>query len=282
VSKILKKLELAPAIYEFEVEAPLIAHKCKPGQFVIVVVDEESERVPLTIGDFDRAKGTITLMVQAVGATTRHLCQDFNEGDDILHVAGPLGTPSEMKNFGTVVVVCGGIGVAPVYPIARAYHELGNKVIAIIGARSKDLIMWEDRMKAVCDEIIITTDDGSRGHKGFVTDPVKEMLTRGDKVDYVLAIGPIIMMMNVAKTTAPFKVHTTASLNAIMVDGTGMCGGCRVHVGGETKFACVDGPEFDAHQVDFTNLIQRSKMYKTQEAIENNCGCGGHCKCAAE
>ena len=282
MSKILKKLELAPAIYEFEVEAPLIAHKCKPGQFVIVVVDEESERVPLTIGDFDRAKGTITLMVQAVGATTRHLCQDFNEGDDILHVAGPLGTPSEMKKFGTVVVVCGGIGVAPVYPIARAYHELGNKVIAIIGARSKNLIMWEDRMKAVCDEIIITTDDGSRGHKGFVTDPVKEMLTRGDKVDYVLAIGPIIMMMNVAKTTAPFKVHTTASLNAIMVDGTGMCGGCRVHVGGETKFACVDGPEFDAHQVDFTNLIQRSKMYKTQEAIENNCGCGGHCKCAAE
>lgn len=280
MSKIIKKIELAPAIYEFVLEDPMVAHKCQPGQFIIVRVDENSERVPLTIGDFDREAGTITLMVQAVGNTTKHMCDDFAEGDDILDVAGPLGTPSEMKKFGTVVVVGGGIGVAPVYPIARAYHELGNKVISIIGARNKDLIMWEDKMRAISDEVIITTDDGTAGHKGFVTDPLKEMLEKGDKVDYVLAIGPVIMMKNVARTTLPFKVKTVASLNTIMVDGTGMCGGCRVFVGGENKFACVDGPEFDAHEVDFANLMQRQKMYKNQETVEYSCG--GHCRCVEE
>lgn len=280
MAKIIEKANIAEAVYEFVVDAPLVAHKCRPGQFVIIRTDEFSERVPLTIADFDREKGYITLIVQAVGNSTRHLCDTFEIGDDILDVVGPLGQPSEMGNFGTVVVVGGGIGVAPVYPIARAYHELGNKVISIIGARNKDLIIWQDKMAAISDEVIITTDDGSAGHKGFVTDPLKEMLEKGEKIDLVLAIGPIIMMKNVAAVTKPFGVKTTASLNTIMVDGTGMCGGCRVNVGGENKFACVDGPEFDAHQVDFANLLMRQQMYKNQESLEYSCG--GHCKCVEE
>lgn len=280
MAKIIEKANIAEAVYEFVVDAPLVAHKCRPGQFVIIRTDEFSERVPLTIADFDREKGYITLIVQAVGNSTRHLCDTFEIGDDILDVVGPLGQPSEMGNFGTVVVVGGGIGVAPVYPIARAYHELGNKVISIIGARNKDLIIWQDKMDAISDEVIITTDDGSAGHKGFVTDPLKEMLEKGEKIDLVLAIGPVIMMKNVAAVTKPFGVKTTASLNTIMVDGTGMCGGCRVNVGGENKFACVDGPEFDAHQVDFANLLMRQQMYKNQESLEYSCG--GHCKCVEE
>lgn len=280
MAKILFKSNLAPSVYEFLVDAPLIAHKCQPGQFVMIRTDEDSERIPLTIADFDREKGTITLIVQAVGNTTKHLCETFEEGDDILDVVGPLGHPSEMGRFGTVVCVGGGIGVAPVYPIARAYHELGNKVISIVGARSKDLIIWRDKMQAISDELIITTDDGSEGHKGFVTDPLREMLEKGEKIDLVLAIGPVIMMKNVAVTTKPFGTKTTVSLNTIMVDGTGMCGGCRVMVGNENKFACVDGPEFDGHLVDFANLMQRQMMYKDQESIEYSCG--GHCKCVEE
>ena len=280
MAKILFKSNLAPSVYEFLVDAPLIAHKCQPGQFVMIRTDEDSERIPLTIADFDREKGTITLIVQAVGNTTKHLCETFEEGDDILDVVGPLGHPSEMGRFGTVVCVGGGIGVAPVYPIARAYHELGNKVISIVGARSKDLIIWRDKMQAISDELIITTDDGSEGHKGFVTDPLREMLEKGEKIDLVLAIGPVIMMNNVAATTKPFGTKTTVSLNTIMVDGTGMCGGCRVMVGNENKFACVDGPEFDGHLVDFANLMQRQMMYKDQESIEYSCG--GHCKCVEE
>ena len=301
MAKIITKANLAPAVYEFVVDAPLVAHKCHPGQFVIIRTDEYSERIPLTIADsvspkmlrvisyifkklsiadFDREKGYITLIVQAVGNTTKHLCDTFNEGDDILDVVGPLGHPSEMGKFGTVVVVGGGIGVAPVYPIARAYHELGNKVISIIGARDKDLVIWQDKMAAISDELILTTDNGSAGRKGFVTDPLREMLEAGEKIDLVLAIGPVIMMKNVAATTKPFGVKTTASLNTIMVDGTGMCGGCRVMVGGENKFACVDGPEFDAHEVDFANLVMRQQMYKDQEALEYSCG--GHCKCVEE
>lgn len=280
MAKILFKSNLAPSVYEFLVDAPLIAHKCQPGQFVMIRTNEDSERIPLTIADFDREKGTITLIVQAVGNTTKHLCETFEEGDDILDVVGPLGHPSEMGKFGTVVCVGGGIGVAPVYPIARAYHELGNKVISIVGARSKDLIIWRDKMQAISDELIITTDDGSEGHKGFVTDPLREMLEKGEKIDLVLAIGPVIMMKNVASTTKPFGTKTTVSLNTIMVDGTGMCGGCRVMVGNENKFACVDGPEFDGHLVDFANLMQRQMMYKDQESIEYSCG--GHCKCVEE
>lgn len=280
MAKIIEKANIADAVYEFVVDAPLVAHKCRPGQFVIIRTDEFSERVPLTIADFDREKGYITLIVQAVGNSTRHLCDTFDVGDDILDVVGPLGQPSEMGIFGTVVVVGGGIGVAPVYPIARAYHELGNKVISIIGARNKDLIIWQDKMAAISDEVIVTTDDGTAGHKGFVTDPLRAMLEKGEKIDLVLAIGPVIMMKNVAAVTEPFGVKTTASLNTIMVDGTGMCGGCRVNVGGENKFACVDGPEFDAHKVDFANLLMRQQMYKNQEVLEYSCG--GHCKCVEE
>ena len=280
MAKIIRKANIAEAVYEFVVDAPLVAHKCRPGQFVIIRTDEFSERVPLTIADFDREKGYITLIVQAVGNSTRHLCDTFDVGDDILDVVGPLGQPSEMGIFGTVVVVGGGIGVAPVYPIARAYHELGNKVISIIGARNKDLIIWQDKMAAISDEVIVTTDDGTAGHKGFVTDPLRAMLEKGEKIDLVLAIGPVIMMKNVAAVTEPFGVKTTASLNTIMVDGTGMCGGCRVNVGGENKFACVDGPEFDAHKVDFANLLMRQQMYKNQEVLEYSCG--GHCKCVEE
>lgn len=280
MAKIITKELIAPSVYEMVVDAPLVAHKCQPGQFVIVRTDEFSERVPLTIADFNREAGTITLIIQAVGNTTRHLCESFNVGDDILDVVGPLGRPSEMEKFGTVVVVGGGIGVAPVYPIARAYHELGNKVISIIGARDKDLVIWQEKMAAISDEVIITTDNGSAGRKGFVTDPLREMLEAGVKIDLVLAIGPVIMMKNVAAVTKPFGVKTTASLNTIMVDGTGMCGGCRVMVGGENKFACVDGPEFDAHQVDFANLVMRQQMYKNQESLEYSCG--GHCKCVEE
>ena len=280
MAKILKKTTLAPQVYEFIVDAPLVAHKCQPGQFVIIRTEEESERIPLTIADFDREQGTITMSVQAVGNTTKHLCETFNENDDILDVVGPLGMPSHIENFGTVVCVGGGIGVAPVYPIARALKEAGNKVISIIGARNKDLIIFEDKMAAISDELIITTDDGSAGQKGFVTDPLKKMLESGNMPGMVLAIGPVIMMKNVAETTRPYKVPTVASLNTIMVDGTGMCGGCRVRVGDDNKFACVDGPEFDAHLVDFANLVQRQQMYKGQESLEY--GCGGHCKCVED
>ena len=280
MAKILKKTTLAPQVYEFIVDAPLVAHKCQPGQFVIIRTEEESERIPLTIADLDREQGTITMIVQAVGNTTKHLCDTFNENDEILDVVGPLGMPSHIENFGTVVCVGGGIGVAPVYPIARALKEAGNKVISIIGARNKDLIIYEDKMAAISDELIITTDDGTAGQKGFVTDPLKKMLESGNMPGMVLAIGPVIMMKNVAETTRPYKVHTVASLNTIMVDGTGMCGGCRVRVGDDNKFACVDGPEFDAHLVDFANLVQRQQMYKGQESLEY--GCGGHCKCVED
>ena len=280
MAKILKKTNLAPQVYEFIVDAPLVAHKCKPGQFVIIRTEEESERIPLTIADFDREQGTITMIVQAVGNTTKHVCETFNDNDEILDVVGPLGMPSHIENFGTVVCVGGGIGVAPVYPIARALKEAGNKVISIIGARNKDLIIFEDKMAAISDELIITTDDGSAGQKGFVTDPLKKMLESGNMPGMVLAIGPVIMMKNVAETTRPYKVPTVASLNTIMVDGTGMCGGCRVRVGDDNKFACVDGPEFDAHLVDFANLVQRQQMYKGQESLEY--GCGGHCKCVED
>ena len=280
MAKILKKTTLAPQVYEFIVDAPLVAHKCQPGQFVIIRTEEDSERIPLTIADFDREQGTITMIVQAVGNTTKHLCDTFNENDEILDVVGPLGMPSHIENFGTVVCVGGGIGVAPVYPIARALKEAGNKVISIIGARNKDLIIFEDKMAAISDELIITTDDGTAGQKGFVTDPLKKMLESGNMPGLVLAIGPVIMMKNVAETTRPYKVHTVASLNTIMVDGTGMCGGCRVRVGDDNKFACVDGPEFDAHLVDFANLVQRQQMYKGQESLEY--GCGGHCKCVED
>jgi ferredoxin--NADP+ reductase len=279
--QILKKRELAPQVKLFEVQAPLIAGKAKPGQFVILRIDEHGERVPLTIADFNRERGTITLIFQEVGASTTLLGR-LNEGEALLDLVGPLGKPTHIENFGTVVCVGGGIGIAPVYPIARGMKEAGNEVLSIIGARAENILIYEEEMTAVSDQLYITTDDGSKGHKGFVTDPLKQMLDAGKKIDLVVAIGPVIMMKNVAETTRPYGVHTVVSLNPIMVDGTGMCGGCRVSIGNENKFACVDGPEFDAHQVDFKGLMARQRMYKDHEKRHSD-HCAGHgeggCKC---
>lgn len=268
--RILKKQELSPGILEYDIEAPRVAKKALPGQFIVLRVNEEGERVPLTIADFDREKGIVTILFQVVGASTE-LLASLQEGDSILDFVGPLGQPSELSDhMGTVVFVGGGIGVAPVYPIARAAHELGNKVISILGAKTKDILIFEDRMRAISDEVLITTDDGSYGIKGFVTNAIEELIKRGEKIDQVTAIGPGVMMKSVAEATRPYGIKTVVSLNPIMVDGTGMCGGCRVQVGEETKFACVDGPEFDGHLVDFRGLMARGRMYRTQEAKEKD------------
>ena len=268
--RILKKQELSPGILEYDIKAPRVAKKALPGQFIVLRVNEEGERVPLTIADFDREKGIVTILFQVVGASTE-LLASLKEGDSILDFVGPLGQPSELSNhMGTVVFVGGGIGVAPVYPIARAAHELGNKVISILGAKTKDLLIFEERMRAISDEVLITTDDGSYGIKGFVTNAIEELIKRGEKIDQVTAIGPGVMMKSVAEATRPYGIKTVVSLNPIMVDGTGMCGGCRVQVGEETKFACVDGPEFDGHLVDFRGLMARGRMYRTQEAKEKD------------
>ncbi|MCZ7384940.1 MAG: sulfide/dihydroorotate dehydrogenase-like FAD/NAD-binding protein [Candidatus Methanoperedens sp.] len=262
--KILKKQELVPTIHLMDIAAPRIAKKAQPGQFVILRINETGERIPLTIADFDRKKGTITMIFQAVGKTTTQL-SSLKAGDELLDFTGPLGNPAHIENLGTVILVGGGVGVAPVFPQARAFKESGNKVISIIGSRSANLLLWEDRMREVSDELYITTDDGTKGHHGFVTDIVKKLLENGTKVDRVVAIGPPVMMRAVAGVTRPFNVKTIVSLNSIMVDGTGMCGACRVLVGNETKFACVDGPEFDAHLVDFTLLMNRLAMYQPEE-----------------
>jgi ferredoxin/flavodoxin---NADP+ reductase len=246
------------------VEAPHVAAKAQAGQFVIVRADENGERVPLTIADYDREKGTITLVVQPVGHSTGEICSR-TEGQSLLDVAGPLGNPSEMISGGTVVCIGGGIGIAPTYPIAREFKARGNKVITIIGARSADYLFWEDKLRAVSDELHIATDDGTKGIKGFVTQPLQQLITACTKIDRVVAIGPLIMMKNVANTTRPSGVRTIVSLNAVMVDGTGMCGSCRVTVGGKTRFSCVDGPEFDAHEVDFDELFARGRMYTAEE-----------------
>lgn len=268
--RILKKQELSPGILEYDIEAPRVAKKALPGQFIVLRVNEEGERVPLTIADFDRERGIVTILFQVVGASTE-LLASLKEGDSILDFVGPLGQPSELsEHMGTVVFVGGGIGVAPVYPIARAAHELGNKVISILGAKTKDILIFEERMRAISDEVLITTDDGSYGIKGFVTNAIEELIKRGEKIDQVTAIGPGVMMKSVAEATRPYGIKTIVSLNPIMVDGTGMCGGCRVQVGEETKFACVDGPEFDGHLVDFKGLMARGRMYRTQEAKEKD------------
>ena len=271
--RILKKQELSSGILEYDIEAPRVAKKALPGQFIVLRVNEEGERVPLTIADFDREKGIVTILFQVVGASTE-LLASLQEGDSILDFVGPLGQPSELSDhMGTVVFVGGGIGVAPVYPIARAAHELGNKVISILGAKTKDILIFEERMRAISDEVLITTDDGSYGIKGFVTNAIEELIKRGEKIDQVTAIGPGVMMKSVAEATRPYGIKTIVSLNPIMVDGTGMCGGCRVQVGEEMKFACVDGPEFDGHLVDFQGLMARGRMYRTQEAKEKDHVC---------
>lgn len=256
---------LAPLVKWFKLEAPDIARKAQAGQFVIVRSDEEGERIPLTIADFDGER-TIDMVVQEIGEGTQRINR-LDKGDSFLNIAGPLGRPSEIEQYGTVVVIGGGIGIAPIYPIARAMKQAGNVVIAILGARTKELLFWEDRFTPLCDKVIICTDDGSYGRKGVVTAPLKELMDSGKRIDRVIAIGPAIMMKFVAATTQPQRIKTIVSLNAMMLDGTGMCGGCRVDVGGQTKFVCVDGPEFDAHQVDFTLLMDRLGAYKDEEHV---------------
>jgi len=278
--KIVKQQEIGENMALFEVEAPQIAKKAQAGQFVIVRIAEKGERIPLTIADFDREKGTITLIFQEVGCTTKKM-RLLKTGDFLLDLVGPLGEATEVENFGTVVCIGGGVGIAPIYPIARALKEAGNKVISIIGARSKNLLFWEDKMQAVSDELLIATDDGSVGQKGFVTDVLKKLMEE-NKIDRVWAIGPMIMMKFVSQVTKPAEIKTIVSLNPIMVDGTGMCGACRVQVGNETKFACVDGPEFDGHLVDFDLAMRRVAYYKDEEKralYQSECqggGCGCH------
>ncbi|MEA1895029.1 MAG: sulfide/dihydroorotate dehydrogenase-like FAD/NAD-binding protein [Euryarchaeota archaeon] len=261
---ILKKQELVQTVHQMDINAPRVAEKAMPGQFVILRIDERGERIPLTIADFDAADGTVTLIFQEIGKTTRQLAS-LDAGNSIADLAGPLGCASTIEKFGTVVCVGGGVGIAPIFPIARGLMEAGNKVISIIGARSADILFWEERMKEVSSELHVTTDDGTKGHHGFVTDIVQNVIESGEQVDRVIAIGPPVMMRAVAGVTKPFGIKTVVSLNPIMVDGTGMCGACRVLVGGVTKFACVDGPEFDAHEVDFTLLMSRLAMYLPEE-----------------
>lgn len=271
--KILSKEELSPNVVAMDIEAPRVAKKAQAGQFIVLRVDEKGERIPLTIANFNRDTGVVNIVFQVIGASTMALAA-LNAGDSLLDFVGPLGKPSKIKKFnGTVVVVGGGIGVAPTFPIARAMKEAGNKVIAIMGAKTKDILIMEAEMQAVTDEIMITTDDGSRGIKGFVTYAVEELYKRGENIAQVTAIGPVIMMKSVADVTRKLAIPTVVSLNPIMVDGTGMCGGCRVTIGEETKFACVDGPEFDGHLVDFKGLMSRQRMYRDLEQIEKDHVC---------
>ena len=263
--KILEKKQLSADVFYMKVNAPEIAQNRKAGQFVLVQIDVDyGERIPLTIADANAEEGWLVLVFQAVGATTLKLSRK-NVGDEIVAILGPLGNPTHIEKKGTVVCVGGGIGVAPLHPIVQAHKAAGNKVIVIMGARNKDLIIFEDEMRALADELYLMTDDGSAGEKGLVTEPLKK-LCESQKIDEVVAIGPPIMMKFCAATTEPFKVPTTVSLNTIMIDGTGMCGGCRVTIGGKTKFVCVDGPEFDGHQVDWANMMMRMKAFKDREA----------------
>lgn len=277
--KIVKKLQLSENVFRMDIEAPLIAAERKAGQFIILQVNTEyGERVPLTIADADPVAGTITIIFQTVGATTMKLAK-LNEGDCLPALLGPLGKPTHVEKRGHVVCVGGGIGVAPMHPIAQAMKAAGNKVTIIMGARNKELLIMEEEMRKIADELIIVTDDGSYGRKGLVTEPLKELCeSENNKPDEAIVIGPPIMMKFCALTTKPYNVPTVASLNTIMIDGTGMCGGCRITVGGETKFVCVDGPEFDAHQVDFDQMMKRLSAYKPQEerARDHVCRSGIH------
>ena len=255
---------LAPGIKRFVIEAPRIARKQKPGQFVILRLYEQGERIPITIESSDPERGTIRIVVQAIGKTTNML-NSLNSGDHILDVVGPLGKPSEIEKFGTVVVMGGGVGTAMAYPTAIALKRVGNRVISIVGARNKELVILERELREVSDALMITTDDGSYADKGFVTDKLRQLIENGVRIDLVLAIGPIPMMRAVAEMTRKERIRTIVSLNPIMIDGTGMCGGCRVLVDGKSEFACVDGPEFDAHRVGFSVLVQRNSMYRAAE-----------------
>ena len=262
--RIISRDTLATKIHLFKIEAPAVARKAQPGQFVVVRVDERGERIPLTIADWNEKEGSVSMVFMEVGATTFRLAQ-LKAEESVADFVGPLGVPSDIEKFGTVVCVAGGVGVAVITPIAKALKEKGNNIISILGARSKDLLFWEDKLRNASHQLIVTTDDGTYGRKGVVTEPLKELLESGEKVDRVIAIGPTVMMKFCAKTTQPFGVKTIVSLNPIMVDGTGMCGCCRVSVGGATKFACVDGPDFDGHQVDWDLLAARQRIYLDEE-----------------
>lgn len=263
---IVARTDFSRTTFLLEVEHPQMARAAHPGQFVIVMLDEHGERIPLTIADFDRDKGTVTLVIQAVGKSSREMQARCKVGASLYGLAGPMGIPSEVSDAKKVVCVGGGLGVAPIYPQARAFKEAGAYVIGIVGFRSANLVFWEEKFRSVCDEFIICTDDGSSGVKGLVTDGILQAIAGHGDVDEVVAIGPPVMMRACAETTRPHGIKTMVSLNPIMVDGTGMCGGCRVRVGGKVRFACVDGPDFDGHEVDFDDLMSRLQRYRPQEA----------------
>jgi len=265
--EIVSREDFSDVTYLLEVRHPLMAKAAKPGQFVIVMLHESGERIPLTIADFDRDKGTITLVIQAVGKTTRQMQQECQRGTSLYALVGPMGVPSPLSHARKVVCVGGGLGVAPIYPQARAFKDSGAYVIGVVGFRNKDLVFWEDKFRAVCDEYIICTDDGSAGIKGLVTAGILQAIEKHPDIDEVVAIGPPIMMKGCADTTRPYKIKTMVSLNPVMVDGTGMCGGCRVKIGDQVKFACVDGPDFDGHQVDFDDLMMRLRRYTKEERM---------------
>ena len=265
MARILRKRRLNPTVTLMEVSAPLIAKKALPGQFIILRVDEDGERIPLTIADFDRAAGSVTIIFQKVGFTTE-LLDSLEEGDDILDFVGPLGRPTEVGGARKVAVIGGGVGCAIAYPQAKYLHQQGVSVDVIAGFRSRDIVILEEEFRSACDRFYLTTDDGSYGEKGLVTEKLQALIDEGTRYDLVIAIGPIPMMKFVCKTTEPYGIKTLVSLNPIMIDGTGMCGGCRVTVGGQVKFACVGGPDFDGHQVDFDELMTRNRAYQEREA----------------
>ena len=270
--KIVSKQVLNPTVTKMEIEAPLIAKKAQPGQFIILRTDENGERIPLTVADYDREKGTVTIIFQIVGATTNQL-NSFNEGDYIHDFVGPLGKPTETEGLKKVAVVGGGVGCAIAFPIAKKLHKMGVEVHSVVGFRNKDLVILEDDFKNNSDVFKLMTDDGSYGEKGLVTNALEELIKEGNQYDEVITIGPLIMMKYVCQLTKKYDVKTIVSMNPIMIDGTGMCGGCRLTVGGETKFACVDGPDFDGHLVDFDEAMKRGQMYKEFErhAYEESC-----------
>ena len=272
--KVVRKEVLNPTIFLMEVEAPLIAKKAEPGQFIILRIDEYGERVPFTINDYDREKGTVTIIVQIVGKTTQDLAK-VEAGEYLLDFAGPLGTPTPLDGKKKVAVIGGGLGTAIAYPQAKKLHELGADVTVITGFRNKDLVILEDELKKVANKLIVATDDGSNGNQGFVTDMLQKEIDAGEKFDEVIAIGPLVMMKFVCKVTEPYGIPTMVSMNPVMIDGTGMCGGCRVIVGGETKFACVDGPDFDGHKVDWDSAMKRGRMFADYE--KKSCD-EGHCR----
>ena len=262
--RIVRKEALRPTVTLYEIEAPLVAKKAQPGQFIILRVDENGERIPITINDYDRSKGTVTIIVQTVGATTEKL-RHLNEGDFLQDFVGPLGKATETEGKKKVCVVGGGVGCAIAYPVLKKFHDCGAEVHAVIGFKNKDLVILEDQFRAASSVLKVCTDDGSYGEKGLVTDALKELIEAGNQYDEVFAIGPMVMMKFVSKTTEPYGIPTTVSMSPIMIDGTGMCGGCRLSVGGEMKFACVDGPDFDGHKVDWDLAVKRNQMYQEFE-----------------